>query len=270
MITKLTAGRYGPVAFNPNDLYVGRSLDLYGEYSRDENELLTSLLSPSCVVVEAGANIGGNTIALAQACDRVFAFEPQRWAFYLLCANIVLAEAQNVFAFHAALGAKAGTVSMPMIDQSSILNYGAVSCATDWTGGEKVKMLALDNFSFPRLDLLKIDVEGMESEVLDGAARTIATHQPYLYIENNSSAGAALAAKVQALGYRTFGHLPPLFSNPNFKNSTTNPFGEIVSINMLAIPSWADPPPLQEFVGESWYPNIAHCDSAPIEASHAS
>jgi hypothetical protein len=82
--------RYGLMHFHSRDHYIGRSLDLYREYSQEESELFHKLLKPGDVVVEAGANIGALTVALADAVGergRVIAFEPQPEYFSLLNKN---------------------------------------------------------------------------------------------------------------------------------------------------------------------------------------
>jgi hypothetical protein len=58
--------RHGVMAYLPNDLYIGRSLDLYGEFSEHELNLLKRIVKKGDVVVDVGANIGALTIPLAQ------------------------------------------------------------------------------------------------------------------------------------------------------------------------------------------------------------
>src|SRR3954469_8060635 len=85
--------RHGPMLFNINDKYIGRSLELYGEFSEPEITLLTSYLRPTDTVVEVGANVGAHTVPRAQAVSgggEVVAFEPQRLIFQTLCANLAL------------------------------------------------------------------------------------------------------------------------------------------------------------------------------------
>ena len=98
---ELREWRHGLVAYNRNDQYVGRSLQVYGEYSELEAQFLAAWLQPGDVVVEAGANIGPVTVPLARAVGpegRVYAYEPQRLVFQLLCCNLALNELGNVVA----------------------------------------------------------------------------------------------------------------------------------------------------------------------------
>ena len=53
--------RHGKMLFNVNDVYVGRSLQSYGEYSEGECEVFRQLIRPGMTVLELGANIGSHT-----------------------------------------------------------------------------------------------------------------------------------------------------------------------------------------------------------------
>src|SRR6185503_18246577 len=92
--------RDGPMMAFRHDVYIGRSLELYGEFSPSERELLGQLVKPGGVLVEVGANIGAHTIALARACapGKLYAFEPQQRVFQVLCANLALNGVTNVVA----------------------------------------------------------------------------------------------------------------------------------------------------------------------------
>ena len=79
--------------FNRNDRFIGRSLEHYGEWCESELDLLLRFCGESDVVLDVGANIGSHTCAFAKAVGAngtVFALEPQRLAFQLLCGNIAL------------------------------------------------------------------------------------------------------------------------------------------------------------------------------------
>ena len=58
--------RHGLMVYNRNDAYIGRSLDLYGEFSQGETELFQQVVGIGDVVIEVGANIGAHTLRLAQ------------------------------------------------------------------------------------------------------------------------------------------------------------------------------------------------------------
>jgi len=102
--------------------------------------------------------------------------------------------------------------------------------------GEVVPLGKLDDFQLERVDFIKIDVEGFESKVLEGAAETIERCRPIMYIENDrADKSAELIQRLFNMGYRLWWHTPPLFSTDNFKGNAVNVFPGVASINMLAI-----------------------------------
>ena len=261
-MVRQAATRYGPFVYNPNDQYVGRAVEVYGEVQELEVEFLRSICRPESYVIDAGANIGSHTVPLAQHVGpegRVLAFEPQAAIFALLCENIELAELENVTAYHAALGRATGTISIPDIDYDAPANFGGVE-VSEFTNGSPVALRTLDEFvTLPRLDLVKIDVEGMEREVLAGGERLINQFRPLLYVENDrDEKSAALIDALFGLRYRLFWHLPPLFNPKNFRGNRENVFGSICSWNMLCVPAET---PL-EIIG---FDEITHTSDRPFQ-----
>lgn len=222
-----------------NDQYIGRALDYYGEYGQFEGMVFDQMLKPGDIAVEVGANMGAHTVHLAKLVGptgTVLAFEPQRTMFYLLCANLALNEHFHVRALNAAAGGTRGNIRVPILDHRAPLNFGALSLP-DFETGEEVPLFALDSFAFPSLRLIKIDVEGMEVDVLSGARHTIARHRPILYVENDRrDKSEALIALIMEYGYDLHWHLPFLFNPDNFFHQPDNLFPGIVSVNMLCMP----------------------------------
>jgi len=102
--------------------------------------------------------------------------------------------------------------------------------------GERVPVTTIDSFNLPRCDFIKVDVEGMEIEVLKGATQTIARTRAFLYVENDRRDKApALVRFIDSLGYDMFWHAPPLFNPDNYRKNTENVFGQIVSLNMFCM-----------------------------------
>jgi FkbM family methyltransferase len=239
-INRLTATRYGQFLYNPNDLYVGRALELYGEAHEIELQLLRQLCGPGSIVFDVGANIGDHTVPLAQHVGDegfVYAFEPQRIVFQILCANVALNGLVNVECVHAALGESPGVVHIPRIDYAQTDNYGGVE-VDRFSEGEPVARRTLDDYvALSRADLIKIDVEGMESAVLSGGAQFIARFRPVMYVENDRlERSGELIGRLQTLEYRLFWHLSPLFNEANFRGNKENVFENVVAANMLCIP----------------------------------
>ncbi len=111
--------RYGTFLYNKLYTYVGKSIELYGEFSQGEAHLFDQLLKPGSIVLEAGANYGTHTVHLAQIVGEqghVFAFEPQPHVFYGLCANVALNNLINVTCRQEALGTEEGEIIVPVVD----------------------------------------------------------------------------------------------------------------------------------------------------------
>jgi len=242
-INCLVKGRHGWFLANRYDVYLGRALIVYGEYAELEHEFLRSLLHPGDCVVEVGANIGSHTVGLARAVGpsgSVVAIEPQPAIFRVLCANLALNGLANVSPLAVGCAARRGTMTIPPVDYHSPVNHnsGGVSLG-ETEKGVPVDVLPLDQLLDVdrKVQLLKIDVEGMEKDVLEGASRLVERHRPLLYVENDRiDESQALIEWIMHADYRLWWHTPALFNPSNFFGVSDNLFTNIASINMLGVP----------------------------------
>jgi FkbM family methyltransferase len=132
--------------------------------------LFKDYCQPGDLVVDVGANIGEVSIVLSQrvgASGQVLAFEPQPRIYRYLRGNLSLNGCGNVIATNAAVGAAPGTVRMSdskRDDMNRVVDDGAI----------EVPCTTLDA-ALPAnaIALLKIDVEGTELRVLEGARQTL-------------------------------------------------------------------------------------------------
>lgn len=238
--------RYGRFLVPPTDEYVGKALLTYGEYSQIELDALLQLVTEQTRVIVAGANLGSIVVPIAQKAAEVVAFEPQRWVYQLLCANVVLNNLLNVRAYWGGLGSRLGTVSMPIFDPDQPNNFGAIELeAVQEMGGDLVPIYTLDMFPENDIDcgLLIIDVEGMEGDVLLGATKLVARCRPIIAFE----ADRALKRKgvfdlLRKANYELFWHRTPLFNTQNFAGKIENIWGGdsgtavVVAENVIATP----------------------------------
>ena len=237
---ELARCRPGLMLYNRNDTYIGASLRKYGEFSGEETILFDVIVQPGRTVLDVGANIGVHTIDLSRLAGPsgiVHAFEPQRLTYQTLCANIALNSRRNVFAHHAAVGEFNGTLLVPALNPDERHNYGGVSLL-EQLPGERVPILTIDSLDLADCQFIKIDVEGMETEAVRGAAETIRKFRPVLYVENDRQHRSAhLIALLQKYRYRLYWHLPSIYTANNFRSDTENIFGAKVSVNMICIPA---------------------------------
>lgn len=236
--------KHGKFIYFPHDHYIGKALKTYGEYIEEELQLLLAYINAGDIVAEVGANIGAHTVPMARAvteAGRVFAFEPQRLISQMLGGNLALNGLWNVMADRVALGAKQCVMSVPPVDYSQPNNFGSVSLKEGGVG-EPVAVMNLDYYQFSRLDLLKIDVEGMELDVLTGCEETIKRLRPILYFENDrNDRQEKLCQYVESLGYNLYWHTPHMYSSKNFRGATDNIYASkegnpVCAINMLGLP----------------------------------
>lgn len=137
------------------------------------------ILKPGMVVVDGGACLGDHTMSYLNAVGesgRVLAFEPNPEAFACLKHNCPKAEC-----FQWGLGEKDSELCLTPNE-----NLGA-AFLSDAEYGLRVHVVALDVFNLTQLDLLKLDVEGMELEALRGAKNTIQRCQPVILLELNDT-----------------------------------------------------------------------------------
>lgn len=226
--------RYGRMSWYANDHYIGRALAEYGEYSESEAELLASILNPGDVVVEAGANIGGLTLPIAKAVGelgRVIAVEPQRRYCELLEAN--LSGIPHAEAWEYALGDAESNLELRDIETDKIYAPGWEANGEPYAVGQRT----IDSFELERCALIKIDVDGAEGRILQGAERTVARCRPLIYVEyDKPHEYPEMLAWIHAHDYRIYQHNPKLFNPNNYAGNPVNVFGNIVSIMLLCVP----------------------------------
>ncbi|WP_051953450.1 FkbM family methyltransferase [Xenophilus azovorans] len=237
---RLVAARHGRFFVNPNDLYIGQSLRLYGEWSEAEIRLFDQMVLPGDTVLEAGANIGSHTLWFSQrvgSAGTVYAFEPARHTFQLLCANLVANDCLNVRAVQQAVGSVPGRVEFPLPDPGQPFNFGGASAKKPWAGAtETVALTSIDALALDRLDLLKADVEGFEVEVLEGATQTLARCRPAVYVEiNTQEVRNAVVALLEPQGYVCWYYITPMFWASNWLGRSDDIFNDY-SFDMLCLP----------------------------------
>ena len=238
---QLVRAKYGPLLFNRNDRFIGRSIAYYGEYSEQEVTLFRQICRPGDRVVEVGANIGAHTLPLARLVGpsgHIYAYEPQRLVFQTLCANMALNSLTQVSCFNCGVGAQAEELTIKELDYTHPANFGGYAIDSASTGATRLPIVRLDDaLAYTPVRLLKIDVEGMEQAVIKGAEALIKNSQPLIYLENDrQEKSQALIEFLWNQSYRLYWHQPALFNPANFHNREENIFGNIVSVNMLAIP----------------------------------
>jgi len=129
------------------------------------------------IVFDIGAYVGDTALWFSKAVGpqgKVYAFEPEPHNFAKLKANLERNNVTNVVPLQLALSENEG--------EMQVASGGISSTITQAGTGISVKVTTIDNFveanTLPRVDFMKMDVEGHELKVLTGARETIKTFKP--------------------------------------------------------------------------------------------
>lgn len=181
-----------------------------------ENQLIIEkYVKPGTVALDIGSHIGTHTVTMAKAVGdhgKVFAFEPNKTIYRELCLNLAINDCDNVYPVRSAIGKTKRVIETV----ASHPNNEGGSYVVDHQGGDNsAVLLPLDAFGLENISFIKIDVENMEADVLDGAQATILKNRPVMLIEvqgngerpgqmNENSEEMAIISinKIKALGYR--------------------------------------------------------------------
>lgn len=207
----LNRGCYDPVL-------VGNTVELF--------KLIHRYRDRQVIALDGGANLGVFTLELARALKRechVIAVEPQRRIFQALCGNIALGNLPNVTTLWLALNDVMGTDDVWLPDYDQTGSFGSLSLmrnrgndtgqTIDGTHRERLVFTSVDLLfggdAGPNencicgglLDLLKLDVEGMELEALKGATATVRRNHPVVLVEHLKTGPDTLAFWLEEEGY---------------------------------------------------------------------
>lgn len=144
-------------------------------------EVLEEYVRPGSVALDVGAHIGTHTLTLSRLVGpsgRVYAFEPVKKTYRELRRNLALNGVTNVVPLRYAIGSGPASV----IEMNPI-HPGEEGGTSVGHGGDRAELRSLDSFGFEQVSLIKIDVEGFELPVLDGAEDTIRRNRPVLIVE---------------------------------------------------------------------------------------
>jgi FkbM family methyltransferase len=167
------------------------------------------------VAIDCGANIGVHTIEWAMAMTgwgSVLSIEAQERIYYALAGNIAINNCFNAIAVHGAVSSESGLLEIPNPNYLVPSSFGSLELRQrngnefigqpiDYENTVNVRKLRLDEFGLPRVDLIKIDVEGMELEVLEGASDMIDRSHPIMLIEKIKADAGKLRQWLESRGY---------------------------------------------------------------------
>jgi FkbM family methyltransferase len=161
-------------------------LSMHGELDYERIVLKNEI--PSCnFAIDIGANIGIYSYYFSKFCKRIESFEPVY--FFTNDLREYIKNNKNINLHSTGLSNQNGNFEIytPLIKGGKRLDVGLTSLSkpTDTKNfiTTKIDLKKLDDYNFSGVELIKIDVEGHEYEVIDGAQKTILKCKPIILIE---------------------------------------------------------------------------------------
>jgi len=163
---------------------------------------LNSIVSGNEIAIDIGANAGYYTIPLSRHFKEVYAFEPVPRIYKKLCKNIKINEITNVKTFQTAVGAVDEVLPyfiQSVVDGDQNINTGLSSLTKRENFKTKeisINVNRLDSlFPTSKIEFIKVDVEGHEFQVFQGAKQIIMEQKPVIIWEASFN-----ISKINALG----------------------------------------------------------------------
>jgi FkbM family methyltransferase len=191
---------------------INQSLFLYGTFEISETRLIQSLLREGMTFLDIGANIGYYTVIgarLVGPTGKVHCFEPHSEIRTQLEENVARNGYQNVVVHAEAMAERTGTVSFFVSADEQNQGTSSIVRGSGEKVARQVPSVCLDEFvtrlNPPRLDLIKMDIEGAELQVIAGGRRTLAADDapPIIFEAANLE---PIARALSAFGYRIRRH----------------------------------------------------------------
>jgi len=210
---ELVYDRYlGDLRVNINTLYPVELEMLTGEYDPCTSKVIRKFLQKGCVAADIGANVGALTMLMAKLVGKngiVLAVEPGPPIFSRLVNNLEL---------NPKIKSRVRIVQLGLSDRKDELfwyedprNRGNAGLLNGY--GIPVDVITLDELvsreNVSRLDFVKIDVEGMELEVIKGGTRTFQEYKPVIYYET-------LTAFKQHRGFDIFAQIAKILKSMDY------------------------------------------------------
>jgi FkbM family methyltransferase len=166
-------------------------LEAFRAYERREMRLMRSVLRPGGVMIDAGAHVGYYALHAAAAVGptgSVHAFEPAPANAARLRANAALNSFATLVVNETAVAATSGEARFGLVHAEGETGWSALAVPSGpQTEETRARTVSLDDYcaaaSLARVDFVKIDVQGTEMHVLDGARGVLERHHPHVLVE---------------------------------------------------------------------------------------
>jgi len=207
-----------------NGIGVGFQILETGSFDANEVSMVLQVLNlrrhyfkDGVFAIDGGANIGVHTIEWAKhmtGWGSVLAIEAQERIYYALAGNIAINNCFNAVALNVAISDKPSVLKIPQPNYLAPASFGSLELRKsdtnefigqhiDYSEGRlmPIQAINIDSLKLPRLDFIKLDIEGMEMEAFTGAAESVARHRPVILVESLKSDATMLRAWLASRDY---------------------------------------------------------------------
>jgi len=170
-----------------------------GTYETFKFKLLSNLLLENMTFLDVGSCKGDFALFAATLINkgRIYAFEPEPTNFKWIVRSIQENQFANITAINAALSDSTSTAILHLGKESGWHTLNEEQLQPTQTQDSSqclVYTKQLDNMNLKNLHLMKVDVEGSEHRVFEGAKETIAEYRPIILLELHAHLGADIAS----------------------------------------------------------------------------
>ena len=241
---KATLGNGQRIWVPLNDL-IGETIYKSGYYEPDWVAIIQRLLEPGMVFFDVGAHIGQYTLLASEAVGsegQVHSFEPDPDTYWFLDASVHLNRLRNVKSHCVALSSEPGTKSLYLAPVSS-LGDSSLAPPKGYVGVTRtVPCTSLDAYvathRVPRVDLMKVDIEGAELDLVRGGRELLGGHEKPLIVmefEETRQRAFGTSCRLLAEALRAHGYTLLTGAGAHWHSYTPSP-ADPASLNVLAVP----------------------------------
>ena len=193
---------------NPFDMYISGELAQWGHWEPHIRGVLQELCKEGMNFIDVGANIGAHTLYMSKLVGptgRGFAFEPCNSHSSVLFYNLMTNNCFNTTVYQ--YGCSDTEETMYVEERFTMTkkqnNFGGITLQNKKSenNDEPIQTRVLDNMNLPKIDIVKIDAEGMEERVIKGMREIIKRDKPIFIVEIHSICEQSMFQLLSSIGY---------------------------------------------------------------------